>query len=127
MATLHLKVRFEVPPKLEEVRRKVHQRTGLPVMLGRDSIDPGHQWPELGTIREAGSLECDEAGDSDLDLTIGTLGVRVDVVPGTNLYFRDVVLAALQDLGGKSEHKPSAIADRKWSQLKEAEREESVV
>ena len=126
MATLHLKVRFEVPPKLEEVRRKVHQRTGLPVMLGRDSIDPGHQWPELGTIREAGSLECDEAGDSDLDLTIGTLGVRVDVVPGTNLYFRDVVLAALQDLGGKVEHAPGPSAAKKWAQLSEDEKNAAV-
>jgi hypothetical protein len=126
MATIHCKVRFEVPPTLESVRKKVHERTGLPVMLGRDAIDPGHEWPDLGLIKEAGSLECDDAGDSDLDITVGARGVRVDVVPGTNLYFRDVVLAALQDLGGHSEHKPSALADRKWAQLQEAERGESV-
>ena len=72
MATLHIKVRFEVPPKLEDVRKKVHERTGLKVALGIDSIDPGHEWPELGLIREAGSLECDEAGDSDLGADLRT-------------------------------------------------------
>ena len=126
MATLHIKVRFEVPPTLETVRKKVHERTGLRVDLGIDSIDPGHEWPDLGTIREAGSLECDDAGDSDIDITVGARGVRVDVVPGTNLYFRDVVLAALQDLGGHPDHKPSQIASKKWKELGEKEKGESV-
>jgi hypothetical protein len=126
MATLHYKVRFEVPPTLENVRKKVHERTGLRVDLGIDSIDPGHEWPDLGTIREAGSLECDDAGDSDVDITVGARGVRVDVVPGTNLYFRDAVLAALQDLGGHPEHKPGPIANKKWAQLAAKERDEAV-
>jgi hypothetical protein len=126
MAILHYKVRFEVPPSLESVRKKVHERTGLRVDLGIDSIEPGHEWPDLGTIREAGSLECDEAGDSDIDVTVGTRGVRVDVVPGTNRYFRDAVLAALQDLGGHPEHKPGALASKKWNQLGETERIELV-
>jgi hypothetical protein len=126
MATVHYRVRFEVPPTLEAVRKKVHERTGLPVLLGKDAIDPGHEMPDIGTVREAGSLECDEAGDSDLDITVGQRGVRVDVMPGTNLYFRDAVLAALQDLGGHPDHKPGPIAAKKWEQLKEAERIEMV-
>lgn len=126
MATIHHRVRFEVPPTLENIMKKVRERTGLRVALGKDSIDPGHEWPDLGTIREAGSIECDDAGDSDLDVTIGTRGVRVDVVPGTNLYFREVVLAALQDLGGKPEHKPGPIAEKKWSQLGEQDRTQEV-
>ncbi len=126
MATIHHHVRFEVPPTLESVRKKVRERTGLKVILGRDAIDPGHEWPDLGAIKEAGALECDEAGDSDLDITVGARGVRVDVVQGTNFYFREAVLAALQDLGGTPEHKPGPLADKKWAQLKEDERTESV-
>jgi hypothetical protein len=126
MATLHYKIRFEVPPSLEAIRKKVHERTGLRVDLGIDGIDPGHEWPELGAIKEAGSLECDDAGDSDIDITVGQHGVRLDVMPGTNLYFRDAVLAALQDLGGHPEHKPGALAQKKWSQLGDGERGEAV-
>ncbi len=126
MATIHHKIRFEVPPKLEDVRKRVCDRTGLTCHLGLDSIDPGHEWPELGIIREAGSLECDDAGDSDLDLTVGQHGVRLDVVPGTNLYFRDVVLAVLQEMGGKPDHKPSGCADKPWARLSEQEKNEAV-
>ena len=126
MATVHYRVRFEVPPSLEAVKRKVHERTGLPVAMGKDSIEPGHEWPDLGAIKEAGSLECDDAGDSDLDITIGQRGVRVDCLPGTNLYFRDAVLAALQELGGKADHEPGPLARKKWSELAEKEREQSI-
>lgn len=126
MATIHHKVRFEVPPTLQAIRKKVHERMGLPVALGIDGIEPGHQWPEIGEVRAAGSLECDEAGDSDIDVTVGAKGVRVDVVPGTNLYFRDSVLAALQELGGHSDHKPGPLATKKWKNLGEPERAEVV-
>src|ERR1700712_5293013 len=126
MATIHHTVKFEVPPKLEWLFKKVKERTGLKMMLGLDSIDAGHTIPDLGAVKEAGSLECDEAGDSDLDLTVAERGVRVDVLAGTNRYFRDVVVAALQELGGHSDHKPGASATKAWSALSAAEKAEVV-
>ena len=126
MATIHHTVKFEVPPKLEAFLKKMKERTGLKMVLGLDSIEKGHNLADLGAVREAGSLECDEAGDSDLDLTVADKGVRVDVLAGTNLYFRDSVLAALQDLGGQPDHKPGASAGKAWNKLSEGEKAEVV-
>ena len=127
MATMQYRVRFEVPPSLDHVAKKLRERTGLRVVLGKDAIESGHELADLGPIREAGSLECDDAGDSDLDITVGKLAVRVDCMEGTNLYFRDCVLAVLKDLGGKPDHEPGPLASKKWSELKPPERELAVV
>jgi len=126
MATIHHTVKFEVPPKLEALLKKLKERTGLKMVMGLDSIEAGHNLPDLGAVREAGSLECDEAGDSDLDLTVADRGVRVEVLAGTNRYFRDVVLAALQDLGGHPDLKPGASAAKTWAKLSPAEKAEAV-
>ena len=126
MATIHHTVKFEVPPKLEVLLKKLKERTGLKMVMGLDSIEAGHNLPDLGEVREAGSLECDEAGDSDLDLTVADRGVRVDVLAGTNRYFRDSVLAALQDLGGHPDHKPGASAAKPWAKLSAEEKAEAV-
>ena len=126
MATIHHTVKFEVPPKLEALLKRLKERTGLKMVLGLDAIEAAHNLPELGAVREAGSLECDEAGDSDLDLTVADRGVRVDVLAGTNLYFRDAVLATLQELGGQPDHKPGATAGKAWAKLTEAEQAEVV-
>src|SRR5258708_2756119 len=79
MATVHYRARFDSRlPNLEELKARIQERTGLAVALGKDSIDVSHEFPDIGRVREAGSLECDEAGDSDLDIMVGSLGVRVD-------------------------------------------------
>lgn len=122
MATIHYRVQFRAEaPSLEQVRRKVEERTGLTVALGKDSIDPTHEWPDVGHVNEAGSLECEQAGDTDLALTLGTRGARVDCVPGLNLYFRDQVIAALHDLGGVSDINLGPLVAKKWSELSSAE------
>jgi len=61
--------------------------------LVKDSIEPGHLWPHIGQVRESGTFECDECDDSDLEVTVGSSGVRISCVPSsTHPYFRESAL-----------------------------------
>jgi hypothetical protein len=75
-------------------------------------------------VRESGTFECDECEDSDLEMTVGSSGVRISCVPGsTHPYFRESALAALIDLGGSFEAKLHPFIAKKWGELSPAEKQ----
>ena len=97
MAIIHYDVTFEKdPPNLEIIKKRIEERTGLRVDLSRDSIEVRHDWPHIGAVRASGTLECDEVDGADLEVTVGSQGVRVTwVAPSTHPYFRDSAIGAL--------------------------------
>jgi hypothetical protein len=97
---------------------------GLRTHLVKDSIEVPHHWPHIGQVRESGTFECDECDDSDLEVTVGSSGVRISCVPSsTHPYFRESALAALIDLGGNFDAKLHPIIGRRWSELSPAEKQ----
>ena len=124
MAIIHYDVVFKGGvPALEKIKQGLEQRTGLKTMLAVDKLDEVHRWPHIGAVRESGTLECDEADDSDLELTVGSEGVRLSCVPGSiHPYFRDSVIATLVALGGKWDSKLSPLVAKKWAELSAADR-----
>ncbi len=125
MAIIHYDVVFENgSPNLEKIKEKLDHRMGLRTRLQKDSVDEGHEWPHIGRVRESGTFECDECEDSDLEMTVGSTGVRISCVPSsTHPYFRESALAALIDLGGSFEAKLHPFVARKWSELSPADRQ----
>ena len=124
MAIIHYDVTFEKdPPNLEIIKKRIEERTGLRVGLTRDSLEVRHDWPHIGTVRASGTLECDEVDGADLEMTVGSTGVRITwVAPGAHPYFRDSALGALVDLGGNWQAPLPPMAQHKWKDLTEAER-----
>ena len=125
MAIIHYDVIFEKgAPTLLAIKEKLDGRMGLKTHLIKDSIEPGHTWPHIGSIKESGTVECDEAAESDLELTVGSTGVRVSCVPSsTHPYFRESTLAALIDLGGNFDARLDAFISKKWADLTAAEKQ----
>src|SRR3954466_9559098 len=125
MAIIHYDVIFEQgTPTLAAVKDKIDGRMGLKTKLIKASLEPGHNWPHIGSIRESGTLECDECEDSDLELTVGSTGVRVSCVPSsTHPYFRESTLAALIDLGGNFDAKLHPFIGKRWTDLSPAEKQ----
>ena len=123
MAIIHYDVIFEKSPTLEQFKVKVDQRMGLHTRLLKDAVEVAHAWPYLGMVRESGMLECPEAADSDMEVTVGSTGVRISCVPSsTHPYFRECALAALIDLGGSFEAKLQPFVGKKWSELSSEEK-----
>ncbi len=125
MAIIHYDVTFEKgSPNLLAIKEKLDQRMGLRTHLIKDSIEGGHRWPHIGEVRESGTFECDDCEDSDMEMTVGSTGVRISCVPSsTHPYFRESALAALIDLGGDFDAKLHPIIGKKWSELSPAERQ----
>jgi hypothetical protein len=125
MAIIHYDVVFQRNvPTLTQIKEKIDVRLGLRTHLIKDAIEPGHRWPHIGDVRESGTVECDECEDSDLEVTVGSEGVRITCVPSsTHPYFREIALAALVDLGGSFDAKLHPLVARKWSELSPAERQ----
>ena len=125
MAIIHYDVTFEKGcPSLLSIKERLDQRMGLRTHLQKDAVDPGHHWPHIGQVLESGTFECDECEDSDLELTVGSGGVRISCVPSsTHPYFRESALAALIDLGGTFDAKLHPFVARKWSELSPAEKQ----
>jgi hypothetical protein len=125
MAIIHYDVVFEKQaPALESIKDKLDGRMGLRTRLVKDTIEPGHRWPHIGDVRESGTLECDECEDSDVEVTVGSTGVRVSCVPSsTHPYFRESILATLIDLGGRFDARLHAYVAKKWNELSPAERQ----
>ena len=125
MAIIHYDVLFEKgSPTLQQIKEKLDQRMGIKTRLSMDAVEPGHEWPHIGAIRQSGTFECDECEDSDLEMTVGSTGVRITCVPSTtHPYFRESALAALIDLGGAFDAKLHPFVGRKWSELSPADRQ----
>jgi len=125
MAIIHYDVVFQRnSPTLTQIKEKIDGRMGLRTHLIKDSIERGHQWPHIGDVLESGTIECDECDDSDVEVTVGSTGVRISCVPSsTHPYFRESALAALIDLGGSFEAKLHPFVARKWSELSPAEKQ----
>lgn len=125
MAIVHYDVVFKhSTPSLEAIKAKIDERMGLTTRLEKDSIEPGHNWPHIGAVRESGTLECPEAADSDAELTVGSTGVRLSCVPSsTHPYFRESALAALIDLGGKFDAELHRYVHKKWNELSASEKQ----
>jgi hypothetical protein len=125
VAIIHYDVTFgNASPRLEQIKDKLDSRMGLKTHLTKDSIDVVHEWPHIGIVRESGTFECDECEDSDLEMTVGSQGVRVSCVPSsTHPYFRESALAALIDLGGEFDAKLHPFVTKKWNELSPAERQ----
>ena len=125
MAIIHYDVIFEKgSPSLGAIKEKLDQRMGLRTHLMKDSVEPGHSWPHIGDVRESGTFECDECDDSDLEVTVGSSGVRISCVPAsTHPYFRESALAALIDLGGEWKARLSPLVQKKWGELSGDERQ----
>jgi hypothetical protein len=121
VAIIHYDVTFaQGVPTLVDLKHQVEKRTGLEVHLWKDALDKDfdHEWPHIGHVKESGSIECDEADGADLEITLGTKGVRLTFVdPSVQPYFRDSVVAALMDLGGEWKAKLSPLVNRKWRDL----------
>jgi hypothetical protein len=121
VAIIHYDVTFQqFVPTLLDLKRQVEQRTGLSVHLWKDSLDKDldHEWPHIGHVRESGTLECDECDEADLEVTVGTQGVRITFVdPSVQLYFRDQVVQSLVDLGGEWKAQLSPLVTKKWNEL----------
>ena len=125
MAIIHYDVIFEkhAAPTLEKIKSKIDQRMGLNTRLMKDAVEVAHAWPYLGMVRESGTLECAEASDSDMEITVGSTGVRVSCVPSsTHPYFREIALAALIELGGKFDAKLDSFVGKKWNELSSVEK-----
>src|SRR5437773_12168856 len=107
MAIIHYDVTFEnESPSLNQIKDKLDARMGLRTHLVKDSIESVHVWPHIGRVRESGTFECDECDVSDMEVTVGTTGVRISSVPLSKLpYLRKTALAALIDLGGNFDTK----------------------
>ena len=125
MAIIHYDVTYEKgSPNLQQIKDKLDARMGLRTHLVKDSIEPGHEWPHIGRIRESWTFECDECDDSDLEMTVGSTGVRISCVPSsTHPYFRESALAALIDLGGNFDAKLHPFVGKTWSVLSPAEKQ----
>ena len=125
MAIIHYDVTFEnESPSLNQIKDKLDARMGLRTHLVKDSIESGHEWPHIGRVRESGTFECDECDDSDLEVTVGSTGVRISCVPSsTHPYFRESALAALIDLGGNFEAKLHPFIGKRWTELSPAEKQ----
>lgn len=126
MAIIHYDVIFKKHsgPTLEQIKKKIDQRMGLVTRLMKDAVEVAHAWPYLGMVRESGSLECAEAEDSDMEITVGSTGVRISCVPSsTHPYFREIALAALIDLGGSFDAKLHPYVSKKWSELSAADKQ----
>jgi hypothetical protein len=125
MAIIHYDVVFEKgSPGLLAIKEKLDQRMGLRTHLVKDSIERVHRWPHIGEVRESGTFECDECEDSDLEITVGSDGVRISCVPSsTHPYFRESALAALIDLGGSFEANLHPFIQKKWNELSPAEKQ----
>jgi hypothetical protein len=125
MAIIHYDVIFSKgSPSLQQIKDKLDARMGLRTRLMKDSVEPGHTWPHIGQVRESGTLECAECDDSDLEVTVGSTGVRVSCVPSsTHPYLRESMLAALIDLGGEFDAKLHPFVTKKWGELSPADRQ----
>ena len=125
MAIIHYDVTFEQrSPTLQQIKDKLDARMGLRTHLVKDSIEAPHHWPHIGQVRESGTFECDECDDSDLEVTVGSSGVRISCVPSsTHPYFRESALAALIDLGGNFDAKLHPFIGKTWSELSPAEKQ----
>ncbi|HEY4882216.1 MAG TPA: hypothetical protein VII08_01145 [Myxococcales bacterium] len=125
MAIIHYDVTFDSEsPSLNQIKDKLDTRMGLRTHLVKDSIEPGHLWPHIGQVRESGTFECDECDDSDLEVTVGSSGVRISCVPSsTHPYFRESALAALIDLGGTFDAKLHAYIAKRWTELSPSEKQ----
>jgi len=123
MAIIHYDVTFATSPQLEQIKDKLDSRMGLKTRLTKDALEGGHAWPYIGMVRESGTFECAECDDSDMEMTVGTEGVRVSCVPSsTHPYFRESALAARIDLGGSFDAKLDAFVAKKWNELSQAEK-----
>lgn len=126
MAIIHHDVTFSnAPPRLVEIKKRLEARSGLEVHCILDRLDPEtvHVWPHIGQVKESGVFECDEANDTDFELTVGSTGVRITwVVPGINHYISHQTLATLKELGGTWEGSLPGTVTKKWSELSEAEK-----
>jgi len=128
VAIIHYDVSFpsDEVPTLLDLKHQIEKRTGLTVHLWKDSLDKDleHAWPDIGHIKESGTLECDECDSADLEVTVGTSGVRITFVdPSVQLYFRDQVVQSLIDLGGEWKAKLSPLVTKKWTELQAHERQ----
>jgi hypothetical protein len=118
MAIIHYDVTFTSSPKLEAIKDKLDARMGLKTRMKVETIEVGHAWPYLGMVRESGTIECDECDESDLEMTVGSTGVRVSCVPSsTHPYFRESAIATLIDLGGTFDASLDAFVSKKWKDL----------
>jgi hypothetical protein len=118
MAIIHYDVTFTSAPKLEHIKDKLDARMGLKTRMSVEVIEVGHAWPYLGMVRESGTIECDECDESDLEMTVGSTGVRVSCVPSsTHPYFRESAIATLIDLGGIFDAKLDPFVAKKWKDL----------
>jgi hypothetical protein len=125
MAIIHYDIVFEKgSPTLQQIKDKLDQRMGLKTRLQKDSVESGHEWRHIGMIRESGTFECDECEDSDMEMTVGSTGVRISCVPSsTHPYFRESALAALIDLGGTFDAHLHPFIGKKWAELSPADRQ----
>jgi hypothetical protein len=118
MAIIHYDVTFTSTPNLIQVKDRLDARMGLKTRMSVERIEVGHAWPYLGMVRESGTIECDECDESDMEVTVGSTGVRVSCVPSsTHPYFRESAIAALIDLGGTFDAKLDAFVNKKWNDL----------
>jgi hypothetical protein len=123
MAIIHYDVTFGSAPKLEVIKEKLDSRMGIKTRMTKENIDASHAWPYLGMVRESGTFECDECDESDLEITVGSTGVRISCVPSsTHPYFRESAIATLIDLGGTFDAKLDPFVGKKWSDLSSDER-----
>jgi hypothetical protein len=126
VAIIHYDVTFSGnTPSLIDLKHQIEKRTGLDVHLWKDSLDKDldHEWPQIGHVRESGSVECSECDDCDLEITVGATGVRVTFVdPSVQTYFRDAVVASLIDLGGEWKARLSPLVAKRWQDLSPQER-----
>jgi len=125
MAIIHYDVVFSKgSPSLNAIKEKLDQRMGLKTHLMKDSVEQGHTWPHIGEVKESGTFECDECEDSDMEMTVGSTGVRISCVPNsTHPYFRESALAALIDLGGDFDAKLHPFVGKKWNELSPADKQ----
>ena len=125
MAIIHYDVVFEKStPSLQQIKEKLDQRMGLRTHLSIDAVEAGHEWPHIGMVKQSGTFECDECEDSDMEMTVGSTGVRISCVPSsTHPYFRESALAALIDLGGNFDAHLHPFITKKWAELSPADRQ----
>ena len=129
MAIVHYDVVFDEKrgtPNLDKIKARLEERIGLRTQLSIDQLDKdvNHAWPHIGKVRQSGTIECDECDDSDLEMTVGSKGVRIScVATSINPYFRDSALAALVDLGGKWDAALPPMVGKKWGELSRAEKQ----
>ena len=123
MAIIHYDVTFTSAPKLIQIKEKLDARMGLKTRMSVEVIEVGHAWPYLGMVRESGTIECDECDESDLEMTVGSTGVRVSCVPSsTHPYFRECAIATLIDLGGIFDARLDPFVGKKWKDLSAEEK-----